>query len=271
MSIIQTSIQQFEELLWNLGVRPNETLMVHSSLFSLGIFENGVEGFHKALTNSVGEFGNIVVPTFTWSFRKGQIFDVLNSAVPKEIGTYPEYFRKLPGAVRSLDPLFSMAAIGPNADELMQRSSKFCFGRGSIYEKLFAINMRILAIGITYSTGVSPFMHLERLAGVDYRKEQRFDGITIDYQSNRYDDWAIHFARNQNKYPEVRTFRESIGREMEKIGISKSQTYGYGRHFAIEAKLFEEYILSVLKSNPFAMLVKDSNEYNRLYNIYFNN
>jgi len=271
MAIIQTSIQQIEELLWNLGIRPNDTVMVHSSLFSLGKIENGLDGFHAALRKSVGECGNIIVPTYTWSFRRRQIYDVRNSMVPKEIGAYSEYLRKLPEAFRSLDPLFSMAAIGPHAQELMNRPSKACFGPGTTYEKLFALNMRILAIGITYSTGISPFMHLERLANVDYRRELRFDGKSIDYSGQTYDDWAIHFARNEKDYPNARTFRETVGRQMETKGISIGLKFGYGRHVALSAKPFEEYVLSILHSNPMAMLVKDSHEYDQKYKSFFNN
>lgn len=235
--------------------------MVHSSIFTLGKIENGLSGLYQAFRKILGEKGTLMVPTFTYSFRRNQIFDVRNTPTGAEIGSFAEYIRKLPGAIRSTDPLFSMAAIGPQAEDLMERTSHRCFGKDSIYEKIFSANALFVALGITYSTGITAFLHLENLAGIDYRREMRFDGQSIGYDGKIYDDWAIHFARDEEKYPSAYTNRDPLGYQMEELGISKAVDFGSGHHIALRAQSFKECVLSKLAKDPHLMLVdKDAED-----------
>ncbi len=250
----KTSIKDIEDLLIRLGLQRKDRVMVHSSLFSLGVIENGVDGFHRALLNVIGNEGTIIVPTFTHSFRQGKVFNILESPSEKSLGIYAEYIRKTQSSVRSSDPLFSMAAIGPDAQELMNRKSINCFGKGSVYERLFEANVRYLALGITYSTGLSAFMHLERLANVPYRKELRLEGRSINTTGKEFDDSAIHFARDENKFYQTgRTNREPMGAMLEEAGVSVAINFRNGRHFALSSNSFEQFVLNQLKENPMIM------------------
>ena len=53
---------------------------------------------------------NLLVPTFTFSFCNREEFDVQNTK--SSMGTFAEFFRKQPDAIRSVDPLMSVAMIG---------------------------------------------------------------------------------------------------------------------------------------------------------------
>ena len=255
MPLRKTSIRELEDLLSTLGVGDGDIVMVHSAVFTLGHIESGPSGLYHAFRNLLGDEGTLIVPTFTYSFRRDQVFDVRNTPVGAEIGAFAEYVRKLPGATRSTDPLFSMAAIGPQAEALMKRTSHNCFGEGSIYEKIFAVDTLFVALGITYSTGLAAFMHLERLAGVDYRREMRFDGLSIGYDGKPYDDWVIHFARDEERYPSAYTNRDPLGYRMEELGISKAVDLGSGHHIALRAQPFAKYVLAELARDPHVMLV----------------
>ena len=251
--MLKTSIDRLKDLLGELGVAAGDTVMVHSSLFTFGRIENGATGFHRALRDLIGSEGTLIVPTFTYSFRRGERFDVANSPAPAQLGAFAEYLRRKGGAVRSPDPLFSMATEGPRAEDLMARPSSACFGEGSVYGKLFDADILILALGITYSTGLAGFMHVERLAGVDYRQEQRFEGVTIGLDGVAHDDAAIHFARDEKRYPHGRTDREAVGRAMEDAGIATALSYGSGRHVAVRALGFRDFVGDALARDPHVM------------------
>jgi len=244
--MIKTSEEDVSKLLDNLGVKKNDTVMIHSALYTLGYIQNGIDGFYKALRKKIGKDGTIIVPTFTYSFRRNQIFDVRKTKVPNEIGVFSEFLRNRKGIVRSIDPLFSMAAEGPKAEYLMRRESIHSFGENSIYKKIFKENTLILGFGINYSTGFAAFMHLEKLADVDYRYNLELKGISIDNDGNKYNDKAIHFARNEKLYPNGKTNREPIGHKMEDEGISKYINYGSGKHISIRTNSFEDFILNQL-------------------------
>ena len=258
MPVRTTSIQELEDLLSTLGVCAGATVMVHSAVFTLGRIESGLSGLYQAFRNLLGDEGTLIVPTFTYSFRRDQVFDVRNTSAAAEIGVFSEYVRDLRGVIRSPDPLFSMAAIGPEAASLMERPSHNCFGAESIYEKLFAADTLFAALGITYNTGLAAFMHLERLGGVSYRREMRFDGLSIGYDGKPFEDWAVHFAWDEKRYPRRYRDRDPIGLRMEKLHISKAVDFGSGHHFALRAQPFADYVLSELARDPHVMLVNEA-------------
>jgi len=252
--MVKTSQVQLRELFQALKIPRGGIVMVHSSLFSLGIIEGGVSGFYRVLRQHIGENGTIVVPTFTYSFRRNQIFDVRYTPSARNIGVFSEFVRMLPESLRSPDPLFSMSAIGAQAAELMRRNTIASFGSGSIYSRLFDLNTHFVAIGITYSTGLSGFMHLERLAEVPYRKEVEYFGRSIDLEGREFDDSALHYQRNEEVYGDARTNREPIGELLEKNGVSTPVQYGYGRHMCLAGSAWREQVLDILQRDPFFML-----------------
>ncbi len=257
MGIKRTSIKELKELFKALGVDRYRTVMVHSAVFSLGVVEDGLPGLFTSLSETIRPGATLVVPTFTYSFRKKEIFDVNHTPCPKIIGAFSEYVRAMPQAVRSADPLFSMAAVGPDAEGLMKRESKRCFGTGSVYEKLFDSDLLILSLGISYDTGITAFMHLEHLAGIDYRYDQEFYGVSVDTEGNSYEDSAVHFVRNIQKYPNGRRNRIPFGKQMEQEGVAQSLTFGSGIHTSLPGRLFKEYTLDRLNKNPHCMFIKE--------------
>src|SRR5688500_962738 len=96
-----------------LGVRPGDLLLVHSSLSSFGRVTGGAPAVARALVDVVSPGGTVFVPTFNY----GQLpFDP--ATTPSLTGAITESFRALPGAVRSLQPTHPVAAIGPEAQSI---------------------------------------------------------------------------------------------------------------------------------------------------------
>lgn len=257
--MIRTTKQDLINLFRALEINSGDTVVAHTALFSLGLIEDGVGGFYNSLRNVIGDNGTLIVPTFTYSFRRNEIFDIKNSASAKNIGVFSEYVRNRSTSVRSSDPIFSFSAIGPRATELMNRTSPVCFGNKSIYESLFDANSKFLAIGINYSSGLSGFMHLEKLANVPYRKDKEFLGISRNTYGHEFNDSAVHFVRNEETYGKVITDREPMGLILEEEGASIAINYGYGRHLCLKGHQWNDIVLRKLKENPFYML--DANQY----------
>jgi aminoglycoside 3-N-acetyltransferase len=257
--MIRTSYTKLKELLTTLGLRSGDNVMIHSALFSLGLIEGGITGFYKAVRETIGTDGTLIVPTFTYSFRRAEVFDVVNTPSSKEIGVFSEFIRNKPDSVRCSDPLFSKAAIGPQAKELMERPSANCFGKNSNYDKLFEKNVLFVALGITYSTGLTGFLHIEKIANVPYRDDFSFNGISRGLNGVEYDDRATHYLRNEKIYGDTITNRESMGELLEQKGVSTALSYGYGRHMALRGDAWRDAVITELQKKPFFML--DRNQY----------
>ena len=103
-----------------VGVREAGTLLVHSSLSSLGWVDGGAAAVVDALATVLGPRGTLVVPTLTFDTvcaRQPVFHEILT---PSIVGRITEEVRTRPDAVRSLHPTHSVAAIGPDAAALCE-------------------------------------------------------------------------------------------------------------------------------------------------------
>ncbi len=257
--MIRTPLATLKILLHDLGVRSGHTVMIHSALFSLGLIEGGIKGFYDTVMECLGPDGTLIVPTFTYSFRRDELFDVQETPSAVNIGVFSEFVRKQPEAVRCPDPLFSMAAIGPKAAHYMQRDGHACFGANSPYARLFDDNITFVAIGITYSTGLTGFLHIEHLAQVPYRLDILYTGTIRGSDGTEYTDSAMHYARNEDIYGATITDREPMGLAMEAAGVSTAVPYGHGKHMSLRGQDWLGFVGDQLTRNIYTML--DSSQY----------
>jgi aminoglycoside 3-N-acetyltransferase len=163
------------EQLRALGVERGITLVVHSSLRSLGYVVGGAPAVILALEEVLGEAGTLAMPTHT-----GDLTDPVGWAVPavpvawhstiremmpafrpdltppRGMGILPECFRKQEGTLRSYHPFVSWAARGPHAgaitgDHALSMSS----GESSPLGRLYDLGARVLLIGVSWDRNTS--------------------------------------------------------------------------------------------------------------------
>jgi len=106
--------------LYSIGIQSGDSVLVHSSLSRIGHLEEGPKTLVDALLEVVGAEGTILMPTspnavYQYDYiQETPFFDVLNS--PSKTGAITEYFRKIPGSIRSLHPTEPVSAIGKLAE-----------------------------------------------------------------------------------------------------------------------------------------------------------
>ena len=115
--------QTLQQDLAAMGLTGTETILIHSSMKSIGAVEGGADTVLDALMEFFAE-GLLLLPTHTWQFidQDHPVFDVRRS--PCCVGILPELFRQRPGIVRSLHPTHSIAASGRGAAEYLQGNWK---------------------------------------------------------------------------------------------------------------------------------------------------
>ena len=97
-----------------LDLDPKGTLLIHSSCRAIGPVEGGAHTVLDAWCDFYRE-GLLIFPTHTWD-RVGKDHPVFDSRKdPSCVGILSELFRQRPGAVRSLHPTHSVAALGKDA------------------------------------------------------------------------------------------------------------------------------------------------------------
>ena len=173
---------QLEDMLAAVGVASGDTVMIHSDS-TMAMALSGAATWNEALQfqldgiqRVLGPTGTLVVPTFTYAFCKGTPYDRERS--PSEVGMFSNFVLAQANAIRSSHPIFSVAAIGPRADELCESVSRSAFGKGSIFERLHAIDASLMFMNVTLNS--STFVHyVEEQYGVSYRFLKEFTGEII--------------------------------------------------------------------------------------------
>lgn len=179
----------------------------------------------------------ICVPTFTFSFCNGLDFDLYLSK--SKMGALNEYIRKLPGTIRSIDPLMSIGLLGEDKD-LAEGIGHESIGKDSIFYKLhFRDNVRFLFLGTRLGDCFTYMHFMEKLLNVNYRYDLEFKGkITIG--DKFYQDTFTLFVRYQNIFPGQGSYvYEDI---LCKRGIAKKRQLGDGLITILdEPSAFEVY------------------------------
>lgn len=131
-----------------LGVQPGDLLIAHSSFKSLGGVEGGPTAVAQALFDAVSPGGSAFVPTFNYGN------DPYDPTTARSYdGVITEFFRKLPGAIRSLHPTHPIAGIGPDAAAILEGHDKAePFGKGSPCWRLWERNAWVLLIGVSHES-----------------------------------------------------------------------------------------------------------------------
>lgn len=179
----------FEEL----GIKEGDNVIVHISLGSLGFVCGGAQIVIEALLETLTDRGTLLMPTQSWKnsdpeagvhweepIEWWQLIRENWPAYDKDItptntmGAVAEMLRKWPEAKRSTHPARSFAAKGANAEYLI-KDHDLCdiFGEGSPIGKLYAIDGKVLLIGVGHDKNTS--IHLAdvraKYPGKRYAKE----------------------------------------------------------------------------------------------------
>ncbi|WP_151733401.1 AAC(3) family N-acetyltransferase ['Paenibacillus yunnanensis' Narsing Rao et al. 2020] len=189
--------------LQQLGIDREGTLLVHSSMKSLGQVEGGADTVLDAFSEYMYE-GLLVLPTHTWSYIRAENPRFYVERSPVCVGILPELFRKRPEVVRSWHPTHSVAALGRDAEEFTTGDHRFdtpC-ARGSAWGKLLDRQATILLVGVdlrrnTFIHGVEEWVDIPGRLTDSHEMLYTVlpDGTEIPVPSRRHCglSWSEHF------------------------------------------------------------------------------
>jgi len=231
-----------------LGVRRGDTLLVHSSLRTLGPFSGGGEAVIDTLGEVLGPAGLLVVPTHTWDVVNDRQPVWHETLTPSHVGTLTNLLRARSGAVRSIHPTHSVAALG-------QRAEEFCAGHErddspcsptSPYGRLLEANGKILLLGVGLNR--CTFIHcLEEIAGLG-------EIWSLTERSRRFCIRANGqilpvMARSHKDYKS-----ESYGRaetELFAAGVVRQANLGPARLLLVETESLAAFLVPRFRENPY--------------------
>ncbi len=189
-----------------IGITSKMTLIVHSSLSSMGQVSGGALSVIQALQEVLTKEGTLVMPTHSshlsdpkewynpkikkhmWNkIRKEMPGYDKNTTPTYQMGIIPEVFRTLPDVKRSNHPVYSFSAWGKEKNNILEKHSlNNGLGECSPLARIYDLDGYILLLGTNYDSNTS--MHLsEHRIGV-FPKIKRKSPMII----NEKKEWVTY-------------------------------------------------------------------------------
>ena len=233
--------------LQKIGINHNDTILIHSSLKSIG----PIEGGPQELINILKEYlydGLLIFPTHTWNVmnQDDMQFDIDNT--DSCVGALTNIARKTPGFLRSPHPTHSVCAYGKNAKWYIEHdlNATTPVGPNNCFGVLKEINAKMLFIGaplskITFVHSIEEeFDVKDRFTDKIYHFTTKYNGKIIDYfMPKHYSKYNPHLSEHYEKLLPIMLDRN----------IAKQFYFGNANSYIIDTKKCHQLVSKILTND----------------------
>jgi aminoglycoside 3-N-acetyltransferase len=178
-------VPELLNFLRNAGISKGDTMMVASSWDAIRKSETSPSKLIEDLRSLIGPTGTLAMPA--WAPTGGQEQDYFFNVdtQPTTAGIINESLRRTPGARRSCNPFYSVCAIGPQAEFLLdqQHKSKFSWDEFCPYLRIVAVpNSWFIGIGVGPAVKIATSHHVIESILIDHPFFRRLYRTTRSYK-----------------------------------------------------------------------------------------
>ena len=270
--MFETTVENLvKHLRHDMGLAENSLVWLHSGVIGLGVVRDGFASITEAFSQVVPS-GALVIPTFTYSWCDGRLFNPYSTECPK-MGGYASVAWKDERFSRNSNPNFSVAVMDQTEDKkveklLLSDETKWtCFGRGSVFDYMERLGAdmpaHIILLGGAHNDVVfrSTFVHLiEERVGVPYRWLKYFVNPENSHekieQYVRYHSVKEYCRQTEDQLPPaywnfpVMEKYEQLGHDIQLTGLITVKKFGYSQTRMVSIPVFCEWLENKLQINP---------------------
>ena len=252
------------DALHSIGIGPGSVVLAHADAIVAAQFpgistvpkEQRLDLLIEAVEAAIGRDGTLVMPAFSYSFTKGERFDVDNT--PSAVGMVSERFRTRPGVLRTSAPIFGFACSGPRAPELCALPAKECFGADSVFAALHRLDAHIVNLGCSLTRGGTFVHYVETAHGVDYRYRKVFSGVVISPSGLSSECSVGYNVRDLSRRSgaDLRRLQKRLADE----GKLRTADVGRSRILAVTARDLFDTAWKMLEEDPVSLIAEGVHE-----------
>lgn len=238
------SIEYLKQQIRQMGIGPEDTVLIHTSMRAIGQVENGADGVIDAFCQCLPR-GLFLVPTHTWASvnREHPVYDVRRTQPC--IGALPCAAAARKDGFRSLHPTHSIWGWGKDAQGFLQGEEYAHTPApvGFAWERLAQRNAKILLIGIGNERNT--FIHaVDEIADIPNRIHPQPYEVTIIDQEGRehHNSYAGHYC---TEHPHVSEQFVNFDRAFTELGVWQEGKLGNARVMVVDSVKCRDTVLKI--------------------------
>ena len=272
--------QQLKDQLESMGLKGDETILIHSSMKAIGAVDGGADTVLDAWMEYFKD-GLLLLPTHTWKTVNADNPVYNPDTTPSCVGLLTNMFMKRDGVIRSLHPTHSMSGYGKNAAEYLagEEYNNTPCTPGGCYDRLKEVGGKVLLVGVghernTYIHSVEEVLNVpNRLSDmpmelvIELQEESNNSGKLPPY--NRDEGWKKHTDNKLCRKVYVRKHYNAqqphISEDFVKLnqifldsGVVKKVKFGDADSLLCDAKGMFNIVRQVIAPDPECIVTKDT-------------
>lgn len=272
--------QQLKDQLESMGLKGDETILIHSSMKAIGAVDGGADTVLDAWMEYFKN-GLLLLPTHTWKTVNADNPVYNPYTTPSCVGLLTNMFMKRDGVIRSLHPTHSMSGYGKNAAEYLagEEYNNTPCTPGGCYDRLKEVGGKVLLVGVghernTYIHSVEEVLNVpNRLSDmpmelvIELQEESNNSGKLPPY--NRDEGWKKHTDNKLCRKVYVRKHYNAqqphISEDFVKLnqifldsGVVRKVKFGDADSLLCDAKGMFNVVRHVIAPDPECIVTKDT-------------
>ena len=272
--------QQLKDQLESMGLKGDETILIHSSMKAIGAVDGGADTVLDAWMEYFKD-GLLLLPTHTWKTVNADNPVYNPYTTPSCVGLLTNMFMKRDGVIRSLHPTHSMSGYGKNAAEYLagEENNNTPCTPGGCYDRLRSCGGKILLVGVGHERNT--FIHsVEEVLNVPHRLSYKPMELVIELQEesnnsgklppyNRDEGWKKHTDNKLCRKVYVRKHYNAqqphISEDFVKLnqifldsGVVRKVKFGDADSLLCDAKGMFNIVRQVIAPDPGCIVTKDT-------------
>ena len=282
--------QQLKDQLESMGLKGDETILIHSSMKSIGEVDGGADSVLDAWMEYFKD-GLLLLPTHTWKTVNADNPVYNPQTTPSCVGLLTNMFMKRDGVIRSLHPTHSMAGYGKSAAEYLagEEYNNTPCTPGGCYDRLKDAGGKVLLVGVghernTYIHSVEEVLNVpNRLSDmpmelvIEFLKEDKDNKNKKLPHYNRADGWKkcidsnggydnnnklcrkVYVRKHYNaQQPHISEDFVKLNQIFLDSGVVKKVKFGDADSLFCDAKGMLNVVRQVIAPDPECIVTKDT-------------